>query len=153
MSNPKISVIVPIYNEENHIKDTMGALIKQSIFEELEILLIDDGSHDNSLQIIEEYSENYDNIFSYHKENEGLTFTRNYGIDLASGEYIAFLDADDYIPENAYENLYSLAEKYDHDIVSGHFLRFREDKVWRGFISNISYGRYPRCIHVQACIH
>ena len=137
MSFFKISVIVPVYNEENRIKDTIDALIKQSIFKDIEVLLIDDGSHDNSLQIIEEYSENYDNIFSYHKENEGLTFTRNYGIDLASGEYIAFLDADDYIPENAYENLYSLAEKYDHDIVSGHFLRFREERVFRGFISSV----------------
>ena len=132
----KISVIVPIYNEENRIKDTMGALIKQSIFEDLEILLIDDGSSDNSLGIIEEFSKSYDNVFSYHKENEGLTFTRNYGIDLANGEYIAFLDADDYIPEHAYENLYSLAKKYNQDIVSGHFLRFKDDKVWREHISS-----------------
>ena len=135
LSNFKISVIVPVYNEENCINGTMDSLIRQSIFKDLEILLIDDGSSDNSLKILEEYSENYDNIFSYHKENEGLTFTRNYGIDHANGEYIAFFDADDLIPEHAYENLYNLAAKYGHDIVSGHFSRFNDEKTWREFIS------------------
>ena len=146
MFNFKISVVVPVYNEENRINDMMESLIGQSIFKDLEILLIDDGSSDNSLTIMEEYSENYDNVFSYHKENEGLTFTRNYGIDLANGEYIAFLDADDYIPEHAYENLYVLAAKYDHDIVSGHFLRFKDDKVWREFISRTISKRITQTI-------
>ena len=146
MFNFKISVVVPVYNEENRINDMMESLIGQSIFKDLEILLIDDGSSDNSLTIMEEYSENYDNVFSYHKENEGLTFTRNYGIDLANGEYIAFLDADDYIPEHAYENLYVLAAKYDHDIVSGHFLRFKDDNVWREFISRTISKRITQTI-------
>lgn len=136
MSFFKISVIVPVYNEENRIKDTIDSLICQSIFKDLEVILIDDGSSDNSLQIMEEFSEAYSNVFSYHKENEGLTFTRNYGIDLANGEYIAFLDADDYVPEHAYENLYNLAKEYGHDVVSGHFLRFKDEKVRREFISS-----------------
>lgn len=142
----KISVIVPVYNKEKYIDETLDSLINQSIFPEIEVLLIDDGSTDSSLQLIEEFSKDYENIKVFHKENEGLTFTRNYGIDRAKGEYIHFMDADDYIPPDAYEKLYNLAIKYDHDVVSGNFLRFNSQKVWRESISRFITGKITKTI-------
>ena len=136
MTQKKISVIIPVYNVEKYLENTINSIINQSIFEDLEVLLIDDGSHDNSSFLIEKFSLDYDNIHGYHKENEGLTFTRNYGIDLATGEYIHFMDADDYIPPNAYEKMYILAKKHHHDIVSGRYVRFMNKRIWRDLIGS-----------------
>lgn len=142
----KISVIVPVYNKEEYVEESLNSLVNQSIFDDIEVILIDDGSTDNSLQLIEKFSKDYENIKVFNKENEGLTFTRNYGIDLAKGEYIHFMDADDYIPSDVYEKLYNFARKYDHDVVSGNFLRFNSEKVWRESISRFITGKITKTI-------
>ena len=94
----KISVIVPVYNAGFYLRDSLDSLLNQTMLEDIEVIMVDDGSNDNSRYIIEEYALDHENFFAYHKKKEGLTFARNFGMDLANGEYIAFLDADDYIP-------------------------------------------------------
>ena len=126
---PKISVVIPIYNVEEYLEDTLNCLLKQSFIEEMEVLMIDDGSTDNSRYIIEKYALDYDNFHAFHKENEGISNSRNMGIDLAKGEYIQFLDGDDYISEKGYETLYELAKKNNSDIVSSRLVRLRRYNI------------------------
>lgn len=102
---PKISIIVPVYNTEKYLKKCLDSLINQT-FKDMEIIIINDGSTDNSEDIIKEYQEKYSNkIKSYKKENGGLSSARNYGITKANGEYIAFIDSDDYIDLELFEKL------------------------------------------------
>ena len=94
----KVTMIVPIYNMENFLADCLDSLVNQTIDpEEMEILLIDDGSPDNSIDIMREYASKYPNMKILRKENEGLSRTRNYGIARAKGKYIMYIDADDTI--------------------------------------------------------
>lgn len=103
---PKISFIVPVYNTGSYIKKCLDSIINQTLKEKIEIILINDGSTDNSDELIKEYIENSDSkelINYYSKENEGVAKTRNFGIDKAKGEYISFIDSDDYIDEHTIE--------------------------------------------------
>ena len=138
MSRPKISVIVPVYNVEEYIKETLDSLLSQSMIDDIEVILVDDGSTDESRYITERYALDYDNFHAYHKENEGQGIARNYGLKLAKGDYIHFLDSDDYIPPDAYETLYNLAVESDSDIVIGDALRFARYQVWQeDFLKNV----------------
>ena len=130
MENPKISVIMPIYNTEYYLEETLISLASQTIIDDLEVIMVDDGATDESRYIIEKYALDYDNFHAYHKENEGQGITRNYGLSLAKGEYTIFLDSDDYLPRDAYETLYELALKTGSDIVVGNVLRFALYNVW-----------------------
>ena len=130
MENPKISVIMPIYNTEYYLEETLISLASQTILDDLEVIMVDDGATDESRYIIEKYALDYDNFHAYHKENEGQGITRNYGLSLAKGEYTIFLDSDDYLPRDAYETLYDLALKTQSDIVVGNVLRFALYNVW-----------------------
>lgn len=129
MNKPKISVIIPIFNVEEYLEDTLNCLLSQAIIEDMEILMIDDGSTDNSRYIIEKYALDYDNFHAFHQENQGLANSRNLGIILAKGEYIQFLDSDDYISPNGYESLYELAKKNDSDIASSLMVRLKRYNV------------------------
>lgn len=107
------SIIVPIYKVEKYIHRCIDSLINQTFFD-IEIILIDDGSPDNCPRICDEYSERYENIRVIHKENGGLSDARNCGIRAASGEYIIFVDSDDYISLDACEKFSRYtADKYD----------------------------------------
>lgn len=116
MNNIKVSVIVPIYNTEKFLKRCIDSILNQSL-KELEIILVNDGSTDNSDKICLEYSEKYENIKYLNKLNTGCSDSRNTGIRMAAGEYIAFLDSDDYIEKDMYENLYNKAYVENMDIV------------------------------------
>lgn len=106
---PKVSVIVPAYNSEQELKACLDSLVEQTE-KDIEIIVIDDGSTDKSIEIEEEYKNNYPNIRVYrNKENLGQSETRNRGIQLAEGDYIAFLDSDDYVNPEMYEELYKAA--------------------------------------------
>ena len=129
MNNPKISVIIPIFNVEEYLEDTLNCLVNQSFIENMEVLMIDDGSTDNSRYIIEKYALDYDNFHAFHQENQGPSKSRNLGISLAKGEYIQFLDSDDFISPNGYESLYELAKKNDSDIASSLMLRLKRYNV------------------------
>ena len=118
----KVSVIVPIYNVEKYIKKCLNSLVNQTL-QEIQIILVNDGSKDKSGEIAKEYAQMYKNKILYlEKENGGLSDARNYGIPYAEGEYIAFIDSDDYIDENAYEEMYDKAKKENSDYVECDFI-------------------------------
>lgn len=111
----KISVVVPIYNGEKYLKQCLDSVVNQSL-KEIEIILIDDGSTDGSAQICKEYLSD-SRVTYYHKENEGLAAARADGIERAKGEYIGFVDADDWLELDAYEKMYAAAKTNTSDIV------------------------------------
>lgn len=113
----RISVIVPIYNVEDYIENCLKSLVRQSINKnDLEVLLINDGSPDNSEAICKEYADKYPFFKLYSKENEGLSKTRNFGIEHAQGKYFVFLDPDDELTDNSLENLANFFDKYEDEI-------------------------------------
>ncbi|WP_405303927.1 glycosyltransferase [Methanobrevibacter sp.] len=140
MSRPKISVIVPVYNVEDYITEALESLLAQSMIDDIEVIIVDDGSTDESRYITERYALDYDNFHVYHKENEGQGIARNFGLNLAKGEYIHFFDSDDYLPSNAYETLYGLALKNTSDIAVGNALRFALYNVWQDNLFKNSFN-------------
>ena len=112
----KVSVIVPVYNVEAYLERCLDSLVKQTL-EEMEIIVVNDGTKDNSQAIIDRYAAAYpQKVISLIKENGGLSDARNYGIPYAHGEYIGFVDSDDFAAEDLLETLYRLAEKYDAEM-------------------------------------
>ena len=109
----KVSVIMCVYNEENFIKDSVSSVLNQSL-EDFELIIIDDGSSDNTLNIINGFDDERIKVFSW--DNKGLGASRNYGLDLASGEYVMFLDGDDCFVENALEIAYLEASGKNTDL-------------------------------------
>lgn len=119
----KVSVIVPIYNVEKYIKKCLDSLYNQTL-KEIQIILVNDGSTDNSNIIAQEYAQKYKNKTIYlEEENRGLSAARNYGMKYATGEYITFLDSDDYIEKDTYEKMYKKATEEKADVVECDFVR------------------------------
>lgn len=114
---PKITVIVPVYNVENYIERCVDSLVRQTL-RDIEILLIDDGSTDQSGRICDKYMLLDERVRTVHKKNAGQGLARNDGIKLAQGEYICFLDSDDYLEKNACEDLYIMLKAHDADMIS-----------------------------------
>jgi glycosyltransferase involved in cell wall biosynthesis len=111
-----ISVIMPIYNAEKYLERSIGAVLGQS-YENLEVILVDDGSTDNSGKIIDEFKKADTRIKVIHQRNQGSSSARNAGISVSTGKYISFVDSDDWIECDMYQKLYSLAEIILCDIV------------------------------------
>lgn len=119
--NPKVSVIVPVFNADKTLNRCLDSLKNQTL-REIQIVCIDDGSDDNSATILEAYRQ--DNRFIiHHQNNAGVSAARNKGLSLATGEYVAFLDADDYVDPNAYEILFQTAKEKDAVMVVCDFFR------------------------------
>lgn len=112
----KVSVIVPVYNVEKYLEKCLDSLVNQTL-KDIEIIIVNDGSPDNSQEIIDKYVKKYSNIKAYQKENGGLSDARNYGIKLATGDYIAFLDSDDYVRTDMYKKMYEKAVGGNFDMV------------------------------------
>lgn len=113
----KVSVIVPVYNVESYLEKCLQSLVQQSL-QEIEIIAVNDGSTDASQSILEQFQTQFPTkIKVFQKENGGLSDARNYGIDRASGEFLAFVDSDDYVSENMMEEMYSLAIKHNAEMV------------------------------------
>lgn len=118
----KLSIIVPVYNMERYIEKCLESLVKQTL-QDLEIIVVNDGSQDKSEEIIEKYVKQYPTKIKYYeKENGGLSSARNYGLENATGEYVAFLDSDDYVEKNMYEEMYKTAKKENSDMVECDFI-------------------------------
>ena len=113
---PKISVIVPVYKAEKFLIRCVESLQNQT-FNDLEIILVDDGSPDNSPQMCDDFAQMDSRIKVIHKQNGGVSTARNAGLDAATGDYITFVDSDDFLDSIAYEKMMSKAEKYDCDVV------------------------------------
>lgn len=119
---PKVSVIVPIYNVEKYLEKCINSLLSQTL-EDIQIILVNDGSKDNSGNIAKEYEKNNkDRVIYVEKENGGLSDARNYGLKYATGDFIAFLDSDDYIEKDAYEEMYNKAIEENADYVECDFI-------------------------------
>ena len=116
MSTPKVSVVIPVYNTEKYLKQCIDSITSQTL-REIEIIIIDDGSREECARLCDEFAANDARIKVIHKENEGQGIARNHGIEAASGEYIGFVDSDDYVDVQMYEALYAAAQKHDADIV------------------------------------
>lgn len=112
---PLISVIIPAYNIEDYIGACLDSLIQQT-YKNIEIIVVNDGSSDNTGKVINEYAFEYENMKVIHKKNNGVSAARNSGIDIANGEYIGFIDGDDTIDKDMFEILIDNAIKYDADI-------------------------------------
>lgn len=125
---PKISVIVPVYNTEMYLKECLESIVTQTL-DDIEIICINDGSTDSSLDIVKEYAGKDGRIVVIDKQNEGVAIARNLGIDRATGEYVCFMDSDDYYPSNdILEELYNKAKGNNVLIAGGEFSAF-DDKT------------------------
>ena len=113
---PKVSVIVPVYNVEKYLRKCLDSLVNQTL-DDIEILVINDGSPDQSQMIIEEYQRNYSFLKGYMKKNGGLADARNFGLQYAKGKYIGFIDSDDSVELDMYEKMYEKAEETQADLV------------------------------------
>lgn len=112
----KISVIVPVYNSEKTLKKCLNSILNQTL-KELEIILINDGSKDQSHKICKKYAEKDKRIVYINKKNEGCSIARNTAINIIKGKYITFVDSDDYLECEMYEEMYTIGEKNNSDIV------------------------------------
>ena len=115
MEDYKVSVIVAAYNIQDYIVKCLESIENQT-YKNLEVIIVDDGSSDNTGKLAEEFAENDNRFIIIHKENGGVSSARNRGIDIASGDFIGFVDGDDTIEVDMYEMLVNNAIKYDADI-------------------------------------
>ena len=143
----EISVIVPVYNVQRYLRKCLNSLVKQT-YKDIEIIAVNDGSKDDSEEILKEYAEKYDNFTYYNKENGGLSDARNYGLKYAKGRYVAFVDSDDYVDYTMYEKMHNKALEKDYDYVECDFYWIYPNKkrLDRGFRYNnkkemLVYGR------------
>lgn len=135
----KVSIIVPVYNVEEYLDKCLNSLVNQTL-KDIEIIVVNDGTKDNSQDIIDKYVSNYPKLVkSYIKENGGLSSARNYGLKFASGEYIAFVDSDDYVELDMYEKMYNKAKKENLDIVVCDTINFYDDRMVY-LKSNLNYS-------------
>ncbi|MEL7668859.1 MAG: glycosyltransferase, partial [Methanobacterium sp.] len=155
LNNIKVSVIVPIYNVEEYLKECLDSLVNQSL-KEIEVLMVNDGSTDSSGKIAAEYANKYENFHLITKPNGGLGQARNYAIPLVNGEYIAFVDSDDFLSKDAYKKLYEMSENGKHDIITGNVRRFNSKryydsslhkKIFKETIENTHITKNPELIY------
>lgn len=126
--NERVSVIVPIYRVEKYLKPCVDSIINQT-YENLEIILVDDGSPDSCGKICDEYLEKDARIRVIHKENGGLSDARNAGVDIATGDYYYFVDSDDILPDHSVMTMYRLLQEHNAQMVIGGFERFMDGET------------------------
>ena len=142
----KVSIIVPIYNKEKYLHQCLDSIVNQTL-KDIEIILVDDGSTDNSLEIINQYKNKDTRIICIEQKNQGAAKARQVAIDIAKGEYLYFIDADDYIELNLCETIYNNAIKNDADIVffntKEHRIENNEEKIIykEKYLENKLYNR------------
>ena len=132
-----ISIIVPVYKAEKYLSECIDSIISQT-YENFELILIDDGSPDNSGKICDEYAEKDKRIKVIHKENAGVSSARNIGLDNASGEYIAFIDSDDFVDKQYLEKLHCNLKHNDADISLCRLSYYKKD------VANIRREIFPK---------
>ena len=135
----KISVIIPVFNVEDYLSECLDSVLNQS-FKDIEIICINDGSTDKSLEILEKYQKNDGRFKIITQENQGPGSARNRGLDNAQGEYVIFLDSDDYFEKNTFTELYSISKEMDVDFLMFKILNFDNQS---GETSNLRYFDMP----------
>lgn len=136
-----ISVIVPIYNVEKYLQKCVDSIINQT-YKNLEIILVDDGSPDNCPKMCDDYAEKDSRIKVVHKENGGLSDARNVGMEVATGEYVSFIDSDDYISLDFYETLLETIVDNDSDIVECGVVKFYENEKFDKYNDDLKVTNY-----------
>lgn len=140
--NPKISIIVPMYNSESTIGKCIESILQQTL-SELEVILVNDGSTDNTLDICKKYSKIDSRIVVVSQENKGLISARKRGVEISSADFIGFVDSDDWIEKDMYENLYEIYNNYHVDVVSsGIFRDYIEEQYTNEVLDNFEQGYY-----------
>lgn len=122
----KVSIIVPAYNVEGYIEDCLNSLINQTL-KEIEIIVVNDESTDSTPKIIEKFAQKDSRIKVINQKNQGLSGARNSGLKIAQGEYIGFVDSDDYVDLDYFEKLYNTAKEYDADMTVASILKHKKD--------------------------
>ena len=147
MKNKKISIIVPIYNMEKYLENCIETILKQE-YTNFELILVNDGSTDNSGSICDKYSSNDERIKVIHKKNGGVSSSRNVGIEEATGEYLGFIDPDDYLHPKMYLKLVENIEKFNADLsICGNY-----DVYENGKISHVTSDGDIEVIDSNECI-
>lgn len=153
----RVSVIIPIYNVQEFLEECLDSVLAQTInsmeltdgYERnLQVILVDDGSTDNSADIAKQYANNYDNFEYVYEKNQGLGHARNYGCEFADGDYIIFLDSDDLVTHEAYERMYKAAIRNDSDMVIGDVLRFSSNGYHKVNIHHIAFSGSKDVTHI-----
>lgn len=126
-NKPKISIIIPVYNVEKYLEQCLKSVINQT-FKDIEIICINDGSTDNSLEILEAFQKQDERIKIINKQNEGQGIARNEGLKVAKGEYISFIDPDDWVEQGMYEFLYNKFLETNAQIIRFNYRSFDEEK-------------------------
>jgi len=154
----KLSIIVPVYNAELYLEKCVKSLLSQNI-KNLEIILVDDGSKDSSLDICHKLASADSRIRVFHQENSGQSKARNVGLDNASGEYVAFIDSDDWVDADYYEKLMNACIKYDADVSCASIIRerkhtrkfrvnYKTEKIFEKPQEKIDVARVPNMCYV-----
>lgn len=149
MERPLISIILPVYGVEQYLEKCIQSLVDQT-YTNIEILLVDDGSKDRCPQIIDEWAKKDKRIIPIHKENGGQSSARNLGMDTAKGQYITFVDSDDWVESDYCEKLHHAAKLYDADIIVGSFKRVKDGKNYPAKFFIPSDNMYYPCCRDQA---
>lgn len=163
MRKPLISIIVPVYNVEKYLPQCLDSIMVQT-YTNLEIILVDDGSTDNGGHICDEYAKSDSRIKVIHKQNAGLSAARNLGLDIAHGEYIGFVDSDDWIEPTMYEDLYagfSITENtlltngmiYQYDDITGEELLMRPHSWKRESLLVINGADFGKAMFSETSNH
>lgn len=134
--NVKLSVIVPVYNSEKYLERCIDSIINQT-FEDIEILLVNDGSTDSSFEICRKYEINDSRIKVLNKPNSGVSDTRNVGIENSTGEFITFVDSDDELDQSMYEKMLGNAKENEADIVFCGFKKFTDEGIYCENLKNL----------------
>ncbi len=130
MDKIKVSIIIPVYNVEKYLAKCLDSIINQTL-KDIEIICVNDGSTDNSLEILTDYAISDSRVIIINQKNAGLSAARNTGIDAATGEYIGFVDSDDWVDTNFYENLYNEAVNNQCDIaVAGIIRHYKQQNIY-----------------------
>lgn len=157
--NFKISIIIPVYNAENTLNRCLDSIVNQE-YKNYEVILINDGSTDNSKQILDEYKDKYTNIIVKHKINEGVSSARNRGLEIASGEYIMFADSDDFLSKDCLKTLINEINSKNIDLITSSFFEiYTEGNIVEHNILKNSYkglkiiNNLPDYYFIEGFIH
>ena len=137
MNNPKVSILIPAYNVDAFLSKCLGSVLSQT-FKDFEVILVNDGSTDGTAELCNEFAVQDNRIKVFHKQNEGISATREFCLKQASGEYIQFIDADDWITPNMLESMYNASVENNADVVGCNFTQVcpKETKRTRTFYSS-----------------
>jgi len=143
-TNPRISVIVPVYNAAQFLRTCIDSVLAQT-FEDFELLLVDDGSSDESGTLCDEYAESDDRIRIHHQPNSGVSAARNHGLATARGEYVTFVDADDWVDDSLLAHLVGPTLEFDLDlVVSGLAWHYQDGRIGTSSLYDTRHARTPR---------